>query len=68
MSQLLRVLLGLFINDELLAVGILGVVGLTALLLHVVGVEPVVAGAVLLCGNLLVLIAAVMRTVLRGVP
>src|SRR6478672_8537531 len=37
-------------------------VGLTALLVNVFGTEPLAAGAVLLCGNMLVLIAGAART------
>jgi hypothetical protein len=68
MTKILGVFLGLFIDDELLAIGILGVVGASALLSHAIGIEPLVAGAVLICGNVLVLIAGVVRTVLHRVP
>jgi hypothetical protein len=65
MNGLLRGIIGLFVDDELLAVGILCVVGLTALLLDVFGLEPLAAGAVLLGGNVLVLGAGAVRTARR---
>ncbi len=61
-SEILRGLVGLFVDDQLLTIGVLGVVGLTALLVNVFGTEPLAAGAVLLCGNMLGLIAGAART------
>lgn len=66
--DILRGLFGLFVEDELLAVSVLGVVGITAFLITIVGTEPLAAGAVLLCGNVLVLIAGVVRTARRLRP
>ena len=63
--EILRGLVGLFVDDELLAVGVIGVVGLTTLLLGIGAAEPLAAGATLLCGNLLVLIVGVVRTARR---
>jgi hypothetical protein len=54
--EILRGLVGLFVDDELLAVGVLGVVALTVLSITVVGTAPLAAGAVLLCGNMVVLV------------
>ena len=65
--EILRGLVGLFVDDEMLAVGVLGVVGLTAFLVTVAGTEPLTAGAVLLIGNLLVLIVGTTRTARRNV-
>jgi hypothetical protein len=70
MLELLNAIFGLFIDDELLAIGVLGMVGLIALLLialllNVVGIEPLIAGAILLFGNLLALTAGVVRTTRR---
>jgi hypothetical protein len=63
--EILRAVVGLFIDDELLAVGVLGVVALTAFLAAVVATDPLVAGAVLLCGNIVVLIVGAVRTTRR---
>ena len=64
---ILRALAGLFVDDELLAVGVLGVVGLTVLLIDLFGTQPLVAGGLLLFGNMLVLVLGAMRTVRRKV-
>lgn len=61
--EMLRILFDLFVDDELLAVGVLGVVGLAALLMS--SAKPIAAGAVLLIGNLLVLTVGVVRTAWR---
>ena len=63
--EILRGLAALFIDDELLAVGVLGVVGITAVLTTVVGTKPLTAGAVLLCGNVVVLMLGAIRTARR---
>ena len=55
--HIVRGLLGLFFADAVLVVGVLAVVGLTAVLIDVVGVAPFSAGGVLLLGNLLALVA-----------
>jgi hypothetical protein len=65
--EILRGLVGLFVDDEMLAAGVLGVVGLTAFLVVVAGTDPLTAGAILLIGNLLVLIAGAMRTARRNI-
>jgi hypothetical protein len=65
MLGIVRGIIGLFVDDELLAIGILCVVGLTALLLDVFSLEPLAAGAVLLCGNVLVLGVGAARTARR---
>ena len=66
MIEILRALLSLFVDDELIVVGVLGAVGLTALSLDVVGMEPLVAGGILLSANVLVLVAGVLRTARRS--
>jgi hypothetical protein len=59
--EILSGLVGLFVDDELLAVGVLGIVGLTALT-TTIGREPLLAGALLLCGSLRVLVLGAIRT------
>lgn len=63
--EILRGLVGLFVDDELLAIGVLGVVGITAGLVTIAGTDPLAAGTVLLCGNVMVLIAGAVRTARR---
>jgi hypothetical protein len=65
LTEILRAVAGLFVDDELLAIGVLGTVGLTALLISAFGATPLAAGAVLLIGNVLVLVAGVVRTARR---
>jgi hypothetical protein len=60
-ANIVGALLGLFFADAVLVLGVLAVVGLTALLINVVGVAPLAAGGVLLLGNLLALIAGTVR-------
>jgi hypothetical protein len=57
----LREIIGLFVDDELLAVGTIVVVALTAAVARLAGL-PAVAAAVLLGGCLAVLVLGVMRT------
>jgi len=66
--QILREFLGLFVDDEFLALGILSVVAVTAVLMHVLDAQPLTAGAVLMAGLLLVLGIGVLRTVRRSQP
>lgn len=63
--EILHGLVGLFVDDELLAIGVLGVVGITAGLISITGTDPLAAGTVLLCGNVLVLIAGAIITARR---
>ena len=59
--HIVRGLLGLFFADAVLVLGVLAIVGLTAVLIDVVGVAPLAAGGVLLLGNLLGLVAGPLR-------
>ena len=59
-------LLGLFFADAVLVLGVLAVVSFTAVLINVVGVAPLAAGAVLLLGNLLALVAGTLRAQTRS--
>ena len=59
--RIVRGLLGLFFADVVLVFAVLAVVGLTAVLIDVVGVAPLAAGGVLLLGNLLALVAGTLR-------
>ena len=58
-------LLGLFVDDEALALGILAVVALAGALAALMPESSLLAGAVLLFGCLGVLVATAMRTAQR---
>lgn len=62
LKAVLREILGLFVDDELLAVGTLIVVAATAAIAKLTTLGTSVAAAALLCGCLLVLVLGVMRT------
>ena len=62
--ELLRGCVGLFVDDEFLAVAILAVVAATAFLMLVV-VQPLRAGAVLIIGTVSVLVIGEWRTASR---
>jgi len=59
--DIVRGLFGLFFADAVLVFGVLAVVGLTAVLIDVVGLAPIAAGGVLLLGTLLALVAGTLR-------
>ena len=63
-TEILRGLVGQFVDDELLAIGVLGVVGLSAVLIFP-GAEPLAAGIVMLLGSTLVLVLGAIRTARR---
>ena len=64
LTGILRELAGLFIDDEFLAIAILVVVAIVAVL-TLAGAQPLFAGAILICGNLLILAISVLRTARR---
>jgi hypothetical protein len=57
-----REIVGLFLDDEFLAVAVLIVVGAAAVLMRLQAVAPLAVGAVLLAGCLGVLLMSVWRT------
>jgi hypothetical protein len=63
--EISRNLTGLFIDDEFLAVAVLVVIAATAFLILVLGVLPLIAGGVLLAGNVVVLALGAIRTARR---
>jgi hypothetical protein len=65
MMEVFRSLIGLFIDDEFMAIAVLAVVASVALLVLGFGVDPLVAGALLLAGNVVVLVISALRTALR---
>lgn len=68
MLELLSGCVGLFIDDEFLAVAILAVVAATAVLVLLVRVQPLLAGAVLIIGTVSVLAIGAVRTARRLRP
>jgi hypothetical protein len=54
-------LVGMFVGDVPLTLALLGLVAIAAALIHLVGVEPLAAGALLLVGCLVLLVSAVQR-------
>ena len=60
-SLIVRELLGMFVDDEFLAIAVLAVVAAAALLI-LSGMPPLIAGGVLLAGCIAVLVASVIRT------
>lgn len=62
LTEILRGIIGLFIDDEFLAIAVLAVVALTAVLMLVIGVPAEISGAFLFLGNVLVLVFGAMRT------
>lgn len=65
MAEILRSLIGLFIDDEFMAIAVLAVVASVALLVLGFGIDPLIAGALLLAGNVVVLVMSALRTALR---
>lgn len=66
LKEVLAELFGMFVGDARLSVAILAVVALSALLVEVAHVEPLIGGGVLLLGCLAVVIEAVRRASLRA--
>ena len=65
-AEILSSVIGLFVDDEFLAVAVLAVVALSSLMIIGLAMEPLWAGAVLLGGNVLVLILGAVRTARNG--
>ena len=62
LKTLARETIGLFVEDEFLALAILAVVGITALIIQDTAIDAVSPALILLGGCLAVLIAGVWRT------
>lgn len=59
-------LVGMFIDDEFLAIAVLVVVGIAAALAYALQTPAVLVGAVLLLGCVAVLVVSVARDIRRG--
>jgi uncharacterized membrane-anchored protein len=62
LKSLARETIGLFIEDEFLAIATLAVVGVTAFVIKTMATDPVIAGFILLGGCVVVLVAGVWHT------
>ena len=62
LSIVTREILGLFVEDEFLALATLAVVGVTAIVVKDTTIDATVAGVMLLGGCLVVLVGGVWRT------
>jgi hypothetical protein len=61
LKQIASEIVGMFVGDVRLSLAILGTVALTAALVAVPGLNPLIGGGVLLVGCVLVLVASVYR-------
>ena len=61
LKELIAELVGMFVGEVPLTLALLGLVAIAAALIHLVGVEPLAAGALLLVGCLVLLVSAVQR-------
>jgi len=62
LSLILRELVGLFVDDEFLALAVLAVVGAAAACAFLIGTPSIVVGTVLLLGCVGVLVLSVLKT------
>lgn len=65
LKDVLAELFGMFVADARLTLAILGIVALTALLVDLAGLAPLLGGAVLLGGTLAVLVTGVVLAARR---
>lgn len=66
LREVLQELIGMFLGDARLSAAILFVVAVAAGLIELAGVEPLLAGGVLLAGCLAILLEAVRRRARHG--
>lgn len=66
LSLILRELVGMFVDDEFLAIAVLMVVAVAAALAFWLAAPPLVTGAVLLAGSIAVLVSSVLRASWRS--
>ena len=61
LKEFLAELVGMFVGDVPLTLALLGLVAISAALIHLIGVEPLIVGAVLLVGCVVLLFVSVQR-------
>ena len=66
LKDVLAELFGMFVADRRLTAAILGIVAVAAGLIDIAGLDPLIAGSVLLAGCIAVTIAAVMSAARRN--
>lgn len=66
LKDVLAELIGMFLGDLRLSAAILGVVAVAAIMIDFGGLDPLIGGAVLLAGSLVVLVTAVRQAALRA--
>lgn len=66
LKDVLAELIGMFVGDARLTIAVLAVVALSAVLVEVAEIEPLIGGGLLLIGCLLLLVENVSRSSRRG--
>lgn len=61
LTELIAELIGMFVGERRLTIAVLTIVAVAAALIDLIGVHPLVAGAVLLFGSLALLLESVCR-------
>jgi hypothetical protein len=67
-QDLVAEIVGMFVGDARLTIAVLGIVGLSAVLIRLAGIDPLVGGGVLTFGCLLTLVESVHRSSRRRAP
>lgn len=67
-KELMVELVGMFVGETGLTIGILAVVAVAAVAVDLLGLDPLVGGAVLICGCLGLLLESVTRGARAGAP
>jgi hypothetical protein len=62
LKQIASEIVGMFVGDVRLSLAILGTVALTAALVAVPGLDPLIGGGVLLVGSVAVLVTSIRRS------
>jgi hypothetical protein len=68
LKELIAELIGMFIAEKRLAITVLAIVAVAGSLVDFAGLDPLVGGAVLLFGCLILLIESVCRAARAGAP
>jgi hypothetical protein len=66
LKEVVAELIGMFVGEKRLTIAVLAVVAMAVWLINVIGLDPLVSGAVMLLGCLLLLIESVCRSARAG--
>jgi hypothetical protein len=66
LKEVVAELIGMFVGEKRLTIAVLAVVAMAGWLINVIGLDPLVGGAVMLLGCLLLLIESVCRSARAG--